>query len=658
MAENSLFQKLTRLFRSGPTIKRKVKNFDSSSTQKSSLYGLLTTVQSDIYNSTINSYNIVDRMSRYADFSAMESMPEIASALNIYAEETTSNDANGRMLHIYSDNRKIREILDVLFYDTLNLDFNLDMWVKNLCKYGDFFLLINVDSNYGIIEAKPVPIIEIEREEYYDPDDYSAIRFIWNRLGKKYLENWQVAHFRLLGNDSFLPYGTSVLESSRRIWRQLVMIEDAMLVYRVVRSPERRVFYIDVGNVPPEEVDKYIEQVKSVLKQSPVVENSTGNTDMRFNAMNQLEDYFLPVRGGESGTRIETLAGGQNTSAIEDVQYIQKKLFAGLKVPKAYLTYDEGVGAKATLAQEDIRFSRTISKIQKTVLAELTKIAMIHLHVHGFQDDELLDFNLQLSNPSSIAQQQKLELINTKFSIASSAPEGLVSKEWILKNVMGFSKDEIEDIQNQILAEKLFETEMENQGNDGEDFGDDEGGDLGADLFAWDDKGKKGKTVLNGSDELQEIDENGEPDSSDDLDVDNFKVNVSKEPKNVFGGHLNKQGVNVEREKLHMPDFASMTSIGSNTRHQDSSNKPFDEEFITNIFKEVKLADILITEPKDNNYNNTYKPRLDKSMKNTLKKLDEHFGLNRILKEGKSEEEEYYDFDFDFELEYSEEDYE
>jgi intein/homing endonuclease len=212
------------------------------------------------------------------------------------------------------------------------------------CKYGDFFLFNDVSPDYGVLNCIPISISEIEREEGFDPSDPMAVRYRWITQGNRVLENWQVTHFRLLGNDAFLPYGSSVLEGARRIWRQLILIEDAMLVYRVIRAPERRVFYIDVGNVPPEEISNYLEQAQSSLKRNEVVDKSTGRVDLRFNPMAVDQDYFLPVRGGESGTKIDTLAGGQNTAAIEDVQYIQKKLFAALKIPKAYLGYDEETG--------------------------------------------------------------------------------------------------------------------------------------------------------------------------------------------------------------------------------------------------------------------------------------------------------------------------
>lgn len=459
MAEENLFKKLTTLFRSGPTIKRKVKQFQGSSSPSS--LEMFKKAHSDVYNSTISAYGSYDRMARYSDFSEMEATPEICSALDIYSEECTAADSEGKTLHIFTENRKIKELLENLFYDTLNIEFNLSMWARNLCKYGDFFLFNDISPEHGVINAFPIPIAEIEREEGFDPEEMTAVRFRWVTQGNRVLENWQISHFRLLGSDAFLPYGSSVLEGARRIWRQLILIEDAMLVYRIIRSPERRVFYIDVGNIPPENVANYLEQAQSSLKRNAVIDKSSGRVDLRYNPLSVDEDYFLPVRGGDSGTRIDSLAGGSNTTAIEDVEYIQKKLFSALKIPKAYLGYDEDIGSKSTLAQEDIRFSRTIQRIQKTIISELNKLAMIHLYCHGYTSEDLLDFELRLSNPSSIAQQQKLELIRTKFEIASQVPEGVVDRNWIRTNILDFSKDEIERIVKGKSEDKIEDLELE-----------------------------------------------------------------------------------------------------------------------------------------------------------------------------------------------------
>ena len=477
--KGNIFQRLTSLFRSGPVVKRKVRM--QTPGMSSSATSLFKRAHNDVYNTTLSAYGSFDRMSRYSDFAEMEATPEIASALDIYSEETTSPDEHGHNLHIFCENDVQKELLETLFYDTLNIEFNLVMWVRNLCKYGDFFLFNDIDPEFGITNAFPIPISEMEREEGFDPENPGAVRFRWLTQGNSVLENWQITHFRLLGNDAFLPYGSSVLESARRIWRQLILIEDAMLVYRVIRAPERRVFYIDVGNVPPEDVPNYLEQATSTLKRAPVIDKDNGKVDLRYNPLSVDEDYFIPVRGGDSGTKIDTLAGGQNTAAIEDVEYIQKKLFAALKIPRAYLGYDEDVGAKATLAQEDIRFSRTIQRIQKTVIAELNKIAMIHLFCHGYDGEDLIDFELKLSNPSSIAQLQKLELISTRFDIAGKVPEGMLDRRWVQKNVLGLTDKVIDEINEGRKEDKVLDADVEAAaapGGEGAPEGD-AGGDMG-----------------------------------------------------------------------------------------------------------------------------------------------------------------------------------
>lgn len=745
---------------------------------------------------------------------------EIAAALNIYADETASCDEKGRILHIYSDNKRIKEILEDVFYGTLNIEFNIRPWTHNLCQFGDFALLNDVSPEYGILNAFPIPINEIEREENYDPEDPFAVRFRWVTLGNRILENWEVSHFRILGNDQFLPYGCSIIESARKIWRQLILIEDAMLVYRITRAPDRRVFSIDVGNTPPADVPAYLEQAKAALRTTPVTDRQQGRQDLRFNPMSISEDYFLPVRGSESGTKIETLAGGTNAAAVEDVAYIQKKLISALMVPRAYLGFEDALcltgdtkvallngkdesledlsklnwdkdapdmwtyscdpstgkmtpgrivnvwktkdvsellevtlddgskirctenhpflcrdgvycradelkpnqslmplyrklssmkerdfqngyekcldnkemewkythrlilaaglvkddvsrltersyvihhvdcdkrnntpnnlvkmgkkshiiyhskgtaanltkessrealrevmktekyitalkegtrnawkkddgtrsasvaesnrrnktknidleyaaavastcqfqkefflkfkeisrtgfnenltrrgidvplwfksnlnkknhkvvsvrvvsldnpisvydievegnhnfavslldmscvyvhnSSKSTLAQQDIRFSRTISGIQKTIIAELNKIATIHLYAHGFRDDDLLDYTLYLSNPSTIAQQQKLELIKARFDIAGSAPENMVDRKYIQTEVLGLTEDEIEKIDEGLFEDAAFTSKLEAAGGEaGEGGGGGGGGGMG-----------------------------------------------------------------------------------------------------------------------------------------------------------------------------------
>jgi hypothetical protein len=583
--EESLFNRLTKLFRSGPTVRRKVKNYKPPlAGEQLDVFGYGS---NNVYNAALSAYGAFDRMSRYSDFSEMEATPEIASALDIYSEETVSVDEKGNSLHIYSDNRKIKELLENLFYDILNVEFNLSMWVRNLCKYGDFFLFIDVNPEFGVMNAYPIPIAEIEREEGFDPEDPAAVRFRWVSRGNQVLENWQIIHFRLLGNDAFLPYGSSVLESARRIWRQLILIEDAMLVYRVIRAPERRVFYIDVGNISPEDIPTFMKAAQDSLKRNKVVDKTTGRVDLRYNPLSVDEDYFLPVRGTESGTRIDTLAGGQNTAAIEDVEYIQKKLFAALKIPRAYLGYDEEIGSKATLAQEDIRFSRAIQRIQKTVLSELNKLAIIHLYAHGFTDEDLLDFELKLSNPSSIAQQQKLELIRTKFEIAGAAPEGITDREWIRRNVMGFNTSEIDAIEKGREEDKRRDIELEavtaetpegGAGGEGEEAGGTE------DLFAGDNP--EGKLLTSVRPEDDEDDELA-------LSIDDVDAPIKAQAKitNVFGEPIKpKRKSKTAASTAEMPDMSKMVAVGKKARTQDTMSRPFDQDSLKG-FSKIKLGE-------------------------------------------------------------------
>jgi hypothetical protein len=417
-----------------------------------------------------------------------------------------------------------------------------------------------------------------------------------------------------------LPYGSSVLESARRIWRQLILIEDAMLVYRVIRAPERRVFYIDVGNVPPEDVPNYLEQATSTLKKSQVIDKSTGKVDLRYNPLSVDEDYFIPVRGGDSGTKIDTLAGGQNTAAIEDVEYIQKKLFAALKIPRAYLGYDEDIGAKATLAQEDIRFSRTIQRIQKTVVAELNKLAMIHLYVHGYDGEDLIDFDLKLSNPSSVAQMQKLELISQRFDIAGKVPEGMLDRRWVQKQVLGLTDKQIEEIAEGKKEDKIEDAEVEAAGS--EEGGEEGGGGEeagGGGLFAGDVPSNDQLLVATPSDEMKpKKQDDDEDDEDDEIDISSLSIDDPDAPLKAQSAmsRANKKQKSSRPGpiKTHMPDFKTMVTHG---RPQDSLRKPFGDDYLRHTIEgtEWDEPDSYRSRPY------TVKPAITPELKGTFKSL-------------------------------------
>lgn len=413
------------------------------------------------YTSALASYGQYSRLARYSDYNEMESMPEINSALNLYAEEVCAENEYGELLKIESPNAQIRQALKYLFIDVLNIEFQARSWIRNFCKYGDQFMLIDHHPDYGVMNVLPLPVNEVEREEGFDPQNPLSYRYRWVTQGNRILEPWQVVHFRMLGNDNFLPYGASILEPARRVWRQLILMEDAVMVYRIVRSPERRVFYIGVGNVAPQDVPGFVEKAKTQLKRNQIVDSATGRVDLRYNPMSTDEDYFIPVRGEGDGTKIDTLPGGQFTGDIDDLIYIQNKLFAALKIPKSYLGYEGDVNAKSTLSQEDVRFARTIKNIQKLFVAELNKIAILHLYSMGFRNEELLNFEISMANPSSISELQRLELWRTKFEVASIAQEGAFDRHFVYTRIFNLSEDEIAGIEEGKRKDILFDTDLQ-----------------------------------------------------------------------------------------------------------------------------------------------------------------------------------------------------
>ena len=394
----------------------------------------------------------VERLERVKDYEEMDHYPEITRALDIYADDSMTYAEDGKILQIVSDDDKIVHELEELLYQRLDLDFHLWTWIRNMCKYGDMFNLLDIVDKEGVLGAIAMPVGEIEREEGYN-NDPNSLRFKWTAQGNTVFENYQVSHLRILGDDRFLPYGRSVLDSSRKVWKQLLMAEDAMLIYRISRAPERRVFYVDVGNIPPRDVDSYMQNARDKLKRIAVTQESNGNLDMRYNPESILEDFFIPVRG-DRGSRIETLPGGENAAAIEDIEYLQNKLFISLGVPKSYLTAEEDLSGKSTLAQEDIKFARTIQRIQKIVVSELAKISLVHLYLRGYDESSIYNFDLRLTNPSTVTEMMHLELMGNRFDTASNmADSPLLSLDYIQREVLKLSASEIVDINLQIEKE-------------------------------------------------------------------------------------------------------------------------------------------------------------------------------------------------------------
>ena len=429
-------------------------------------------IENNLYTQAV--YYEPTRLASFYDYESMEYTPEISAALDIYAEESTTPDEDGYMLQIYSESKRIKSVLGDLFNNRLDINTNLPMWTRNTCKYGDNFVYLKLDPEKGIMGAQQLPNIEITRQERgmkMKPERNStstendALKFIWQTKDMEF-NTWEIAHFRLLGDDRKLPYGTSMLEKGRRIWKQLILSEDAMLIYRTSRAPERRVFKVFVGNMDDKDVEPYVNRVANKFKRDQVVDSTNGNVDLRYNQMAVDQDYFIPVRDPNAPNPIDTLPGAQNLSEIADIEYIQKKLLTSLRVPKAFLGFEEVVGDGKNLSLQDIRFARTINRIQKSMIQELNKIAIIHLYLLGFED-ELGNFTLGLTNPSTQAELLKVEQWQQKIQLyrdaVSDPGNGIlpVSSSWAKKHILGFSDEEIKlDLQQQRI-EKAVASELE-----------------------------------------------------------------------------------------------------------------------------------------------------------------------------------------------------
>ena len=486
MADTTIFGRLKKLFTGQVIIRnvggKKIKVVDYDETQAVSTNlrdrFLRMTTSSTQYNyENYIAYQQI-RQELFRDYDAMDNDPIIASVLDIYADECTTRNEYGKVLAINSSDEQVKEILENLFYDILNVDFNLWPWIRNLCKYGDFFLVLEIAPELGIVSVQPVSVYEMNRVEEYDKDHLQKVKFIQTPItvrstysaGQKVeYDNYEIAHFRHLADTNWLPYGKSILEGARRVWKQLTLMEDAMLIHRITRAPAKRKFKIDIGNIPPHEVENYMKRIIAQSKKQPYINENTGDYNLKFNIQNIMEDYYFPVRGSDSGTDVETLDGLEYT-AIDDINYLKNKFMAALKVPKAFLGYEENVSGKATLAAEDVRFARTIDRLQKIIISELYKIGMTHLYAQGITDERLVNFELELTNPSTIAEQEKINLWSNKVNLARDMQDNkIVPVEWIYKNVFHFTDEESEEMRQMLVKdakERFRLTQIETAGQD------------------------------------------------------------------------------------------------------------------------------------------------------------------------------------------------
>jgi hypothetical protein len=502
MADKGLFTRLRRLFSTDVIIRNvggnQLKVFDVNKIQQTgeietnSLVDRFNRIYSTSSTSLLGQQQNINyqylRPQLYSEYDAMDTDAIIASALDIIADESTLKNDMGEVLQIKSPDEDIQKILYNLFYDVLNIEFNLWPWIRNLCKYGDFFLKLEVAEKYGVYNVIPYTAFHIERIEGENPENPTEIQFRFDPDGVAasdtgyysvpnqgnianaiIFDNYEVAHFRLLTDMNFLPYGRSYIEPARKLFKQYVLMEDAMLIHRIVRAPEKRIFYMNVGSIPPNEVDAFMEKTLSKLKRTPHVDDRTGEYNLRYNMQNLLEDYYIPVRGNDTSTKIES-ANGLQWDGIQDVEYLRDKLFAALKVPKAFMGYDENTDGKATLAAQDIRFARTIERIQRIVVSELYKIALVHLYTQGYRDEQLGNFELSLTTPSIIYDQERVALMKEKMDLAAQMTEtNLFPTDFIYDHLFHLSEDQYDDFRDLIRedAKRAFRiAQIEAEGND------------------------------------------------------------------------------------------------------------------------------------------------------------------------------------------------
>ena len=507
LKQRSLYSKLKRLFSTDAVIRniggKKLKVVDTDevmyATDRNTLRDRFNRVRTSSYNQYSRDFTLsyqAARIELFRDYDTMDMDPIISSALDIYADECVTKNELGEILIIHSSNDNIKQILYNLFYDILNIEFNMWSWTRNLVKYGDFYLKMYISPEYGVYMVEPISAYNVVRVENSDITNKNYVKFQINlpeggRLEE--LENYQVAHFRMLSDSNFIPYGKSIIEGGRRVWKQLSLMEDAMLIHRVMRAPEKRIFKVDVGNIPPGEVDQYMQKLMDKMKKVPYIDEKTGDYNLRFNLQNMVEDFYLPVRGSDSGTSIEPLSG-MEFNGIDDIEYLRNKMLAALKIPKAFLGYEEDLSGKATLASEDIRFAKTVNRVQRILISELNKIAMVHLYAQGYKDSSLVDFTLELTNPSVIFEKEKIGIWQDKVNLSKDMMETkLFSKKWIYENVFKISEED-SDVQKNDLVEDAKQSyrfkQIEEEGIDPakpfnkikseEDSGESGGGEMGS----------------------------------------------------------------------------------------------------------------------------------------------------------------------------------
>lgn len=418
----------------------------------------------------------------YRDADLMAAWPEIGSALDTLSEEATTTNKKGKILNIYSKSERIKSTLEDLFYNRLDINIWLQTIVRQTCKYGNEFMFLNLDMEDGVKGWRELPVHQMRRLEngmdtmYGGGTIFNAnftalntdeVKFVWDGQNESSpFKSWMIAHFRLIADSLYLPYGVSWLNKARRHWRMLSMMEDGMLLYRLERSIQRRIFKVNVGLMDEADVEPFLQEFMNTVKRAPIIDPETGQIDLRKNFLDVSADYVIPVRNGQDPTSIDTLQSAENPTSMDDINYMENKILSALRVPKSFLNFQEAQGKGQNLSLLDIRFNRLINSIQKAIIMELNKVALIHLYLLGFEDD-LTNFTLSLNNPSNQIEMMELDNMNKRLAAAQTALAeqggGIPIMSWhqVQREIMGRTDREIEDTLNEIRLESALAIELQ-----------------------------------------------------------------------------------------------------------------------------------------------------------------------------------------------------
>ena len=422
-----------------------------------------------------------DRRRRYKEFEQMDEYPEIGAAMDIYADDGTQKNIDKTIFEIESNTQLAKEVSERFLKNVRMDDFIWDVF-RNVVKYGDCFIENIVDLNNakaGIQRVKilnPNYLVRVENKYGYlekfmqeipqsrGAGDGGTGSEISVGTGKFMdLDKEQIVHFRTHTSDpNFYPYGKSILAPGVRAWKSLRMMEDAMLIYRLSRAPERRIWKIDTGNLPTSKAEAYIERVKQKLKKEKHWDPTSRAVNERYNPLSVDEDFFIGIKN-KSLTTVDVLPGAQNLGDIDDVKYFRDKLLAALKIPKDYVVEkDKSPERKANLAQLDVKFARSITRIQREVEIGINLLVRRHLKLRGFPTSTVKEVSIFLCPPSDMFEKRRLELDEQKIRVVQ-AISGLqmFPKEWILKNYFNLSDQEIREITEKLEEEMEKEAEMQ-----------------------------------------------------------------------------------------------------------------------------------------------------------------------------------------------------